>query len=59
MTTKQIKTMRVAGLLIVIALYMIMIPVALATVLVWYSITWPWYLWRGIRTAMWPRPFRV
>jgi hypothetical protein len=59
MTQQTLKAMTVTGLVITIILYAIMIPVALAAVLIWYALTWPWYLWRATRTAIWPRPFRI
>lgn len=49
------KIVKLIGALLMIALYAIMIPVALIFVLTWYSVTWPWYLYRAGRRVAFPR----
>jgi hypothetical protein len=54
-TKTRAKTPRVLGLIVLGILYGLMIPVAVVTVIVWYTFTWPWYLYRAGRRVAFPR----
>lgn len=49
------KTLKVLGIILTGLLYALFIPVALVTVVIWYTFTWPWYAYRGARRIAFPR----
>lgn len=55
MTLTWDKVVKLIAIICTIALYAIMAVVAAVFVTVWYSITWPWYLYRAGRRVAFPR----
>ena len=47
--------MKVLSIVTTIIAYAILVPLAYALVIIWFSVTWPWYIWRGIHRIAHPR----